>query len=314
MTPLRRIALAAVLALGSGAGAATIGAEPPKADRVQRVLEAPASIEPMYLGDSEKKKVPRPARIVTVAPSATELIFALGAGDRIRGVSRYDDYPEAVAAVPKVGGFLDPNVEAILALHPDLVVGVPNAGNRPALERIAGFGVPVLVVPGNTLADVFHAGGALGAALGGDAPARARRLTADLERDLRALSEKAAGARPPRVAFVYGWSPLVLAGPNSFADSMLVLLNAKNVVKRGPDYLRYSVEKLIEDQPEVIIDASEAHGEKDGAEPWARWTSIPAVKARRVHRIPLGDVLRPGPRIATGMRRVAEILHPLRFR
>jgi iron complex transport system substrate-binding protein len=278
---------------------------------ISSFFEARPTVEPGFL-EGSGEHLERPAsRIVTVAPSVTEIVFALGGGGRVIGVSRYDDHPPEVKGLPRVGGFLDPSVEAILELRPGLIIGVPTAGNRPALERLARLKVPVLVVPGNSFADIFHATRAIARVLGGDAEARAEEMLRGIERDLVRLSRSVSRATPPKVAFVYGFKPLVLAGPGSFADSLLRMLHAKNVVSTGSAYPQYSVERLLADQPDVIIDASEAHEGQDGdAEHWSRFTSIPAVKNRRVHRVRLGDLLRPGPRIVEGMKRIALFLYP----
>jgi cobalamin transport system substrate-binding protein len=272
---------------------------------VKKHLEAPPTITPQFLGAALDR---RAERIVTVAPSVTEILFALGAGDRVVGVSRYDDHPPEVKSLARVGGFLDPNAESIVALKPDLVVGVPNAGNRPVLERIAKLGIAVYVVPGNSLADVFWAMRALGALLGGEAKPRAEALEKKMKNEIDLLAGSLAKDSTPKVAFVYGRSPLVLAGPDSFADGLLAILNAKNIAATGPAYPQYSIERLVLDRPDVILDASEAHDE--GSAPWLKFPTIPAVKNHRVHALPLGDVLRPGPRIVEGMRRVATLLHP----
>jgi iron complex transport system substrate-binding protein len=274
---------------------------------VKSALYAPPSFESVFLGDARVKGTPK--RIVTVAPSVTETIFGLGAGERVIGVSRYDDFPLSVKSLAKVGGFLDPNLEAIVALAPDLVVGVPNAGNRPILERIAKLGTPVLIVPGNALSDLVHAARAIAPVLGGDAGDKAEKMIAEVERDLTVLADRSRAAKkPPRVAFVYGASPLVLAGPGSFAHSILELANAKNVAIDGGAYPQYSLEKLVELGPEVIIDASELHESKASA-PWAKMAAIPAVKNQRVYSVPLGDVLRPGPRIAEGFKIIVDLLY-----
>lgn len=294
MTPL--VSAALLLALAS-----------PPASAVRSMLFAPPSSEPLFL-ETARPKSATPQRIVTVAPSVTELLFELGAGDRVAGVSRYDDFPKQVEALPKVGGFLDPSLEAIVALAPELVIGVPNAGNRPILERIARMGIPVLVVPGNSLSDVVHAARAIAPVLGKDAKERAEKMIARIESELTVLSDRTRSSTPPKVAFVYGASPLVLAGPGSFADSMLQLVNAKNVASEGGSYPQYSLEKLIELQPEVIIDASESHESK--STPWARFAVIPAVKNKRVHSARLGDLLRPGPRIGEGLALVVKLVHP----
>ena len=266
---------------------------------------APPSVEAQWLSEARPKQL---KRIVTVAPSVTELVFALGAGDRVVGVSRYDDHPESVKKLPKVGGFLDPNAEAILALTPDLVIGVPNAGNRPALQRVADLGTPVLVIPGNSFPDVFHAIRAVAPVLG--AAERGKDLEKEIIGELMALSAKASRLPPAKVVVIYGWNPLVVAGPGSFADTILAALNGKNVVMSGGDYPHWSREQLVAAQPEVIIDASEVHGALGGEKPWDRFTTIPAVKKKRVHAVALGGIFRPGPRIIEGMRLLFGLLHP----
>jgi iron complex transport system substrate-binding protein len=268
----------------------------------------PPSVEIQWLSDARPSA---PKRIVTVAPSITELLFALGAGGRIVGVSRFDDYPAEVAKLPKVGGFLDPNPEAILALAPDLVIGVANAGNRPALQRIADVGkVPVLVVPGNSFADVFHA-------IRGVAPVvgevqKGKELEAGIIGELMRLSKRAARLPPSKVAVIYGWNPLVVAGPGSFADTIIRALNAKNIVEAGGAYPHWSAEQLVAAQPEVLIDASEMQGLLAGNKPWERFSTIPAVKNERVHAVALGGIFRPGPRIIEGMKLLFDLLHPKR--
>lgn len=270
--------------------------------------EAP-SFEARFLSDARPKKT---KRVVTVAPSVTELLFTLGVGERVVGVSRFDDHPPGVKALPKVGGFLDPNPEAILALSPDLVIGVPNAGNRPALERVAKLGVPVLIVPGNAFPDVFHAIREVAPIFGEEAVAKGRALEAQIIGELTRLARSVAAKERVKVAIVYGWNPLVMAGPGSFADTIIQALNAENVVRTGSDYPHWSSERLVESQPAVIIDATGPHRALAGHKPWARFTSIPAVEHDRVHQISLDVLLRPGPRLVEGMRLLRRLLHPER--
>lgn len=302
----------ALLAVVASATSGVVHAADPlarAADPLARVLARAPSFLPAFLGDPPRRPAGAPKRIVTVAPSATELVVALGAASRIIGVSRFDELPD-VRSLPRVGGFLDPNLEVIVSMRPDLVIGVPNAGARPVLERLVELGVPVLVLPGNTFSDVFHASRALAPVLGPDAIARVEPLLAEIERDVRALSIAVHRDTTPRVAFVYGWRPLVLAGPGSFADTMLELLNAKNVVTSGSAYPQYALEKLLEDRPDVIIDASEMGDDRKGASPWARFETIPAVKNGRVHRVRAQDLLVPAPRIVAGLETLAALLHP----
>jgi iron complex transport system substrate-binding protein len=268
--------------------------------------EAP-SVEPQWLGGARPKMF---GKVVTVAPSLTELLFSIGLGDRVVAVSRYDDYPPEATKLPRIGGFLDPNVEAIVGQRPDLVLAVPNSGNRPSLERIAALGVPVYVVPGNTFADVFASVRAIGVLFGGDAQKRAEALDAALKAKLVELAAGSADRPRPKVVVIYGYDPLILAGPGSFADTMIAALGGINVVKSTSTYPQYSAEELLVAAPEVILDATEAHGARNG--PWARLGTIPAVKNGRVHQVPLGSILRPGPRLLEGLELVARLLQGAR--
>lgn len=275
---------------------------------------APPTFPPGFIG---KKCAQRPQRIVTLAPSATEILFALGEGKRVVGVSRFDDYPPEVRSLPQVGGFLDPSLEAIVARSPDLVIAAPNASVRPALARLDALGIPVLVVPGNGFSDLFHGMDAIAAVIG--AEERARSLSASLIADIEALRSR--GARPRKVAIAYDREPLILAGPGSFADTLVVLLGATNVVKIPAEYPAYSAEQLVLDAPDLIIDGSENHAVEtssitdplvrlDGprAAYWRKLSPIPAVKSGEIYAIRGTELLRPAPRIVRGMRRLAEVL------
>jgi ABC-type Fe3+-hydroxamate transport system substrate-binding protein len=155
------ISLALLLALASSPPAPTT-ASPPASPTSAAPWTAPPSFEPRWLSARPARA---PQRIVTVAPSLTELVFALGAGARVVGVTQFDDFPPEVTRLPRIGGFLDPSVERILELRADLVIAAPNASNRVPLDRLVALGVPVLVVPGNGFADLLprppsHRGGA----------------------------------------------------------------------------------------------------------------------------------------------------------
>src|SRR5262245_41591018 len=138
------------------------------------VLSGPASAAdakqgPRLLGPKKPGKV---QRVVTLAPSITEMVIAMGAGGTLVGVSRFDE-DKSVAALPRVGGFVDPSVEAVIALKPDLVLVQPGPGNQRPVERMAELGVPVLLLPLHTVADTLAALRAVGQALGREKEAAA---------------------------------------------------------------------------------------------------------------------------------------------
>ncbi|MCA9553269.1 MAG: ABC transporter substrate-binding protein [Myxococcales bacterium] len=271
-----------------------------------RPWEAAPSVPPQWVGPARPAAGAKIERVVSLAPSVTETLFALGRGDRVVGVSRFDDRPAEVATLPKVGGFTDPNVEAIVALRPDLVLAAANASNRPGLERLSALGIPVYAVPGNSLADVFVATRAVAERMG--AEAEAERVLAALSARLEAATARRRGA--VKVLVVFGHDPLVAAGPGSLADTVLGILGARNAAG-GVDkpYPQLGPEALVMAQPDVIIDATGEHGVAQSA-PWRGLDGIPAVKQGRIHALPLATLLRPSPRLMEGVEALDALLWP----
>lgn len=268
--------------------------------------------KPAFLGQT--RPAGRIARVVSLAPNLTEILFALGAGDRVVGVTRYDDYPKAVESIPKVGGFLDPSLEAIMGLRPDLVVCVPNSGNRKRMETLIRLHVPVFVLPAHSLADVYAAIFELGRLLHREE--RARLLVDDMRTRINAVAVRSRLRKKPKVLMVYGHNPLVVAGPGSFADELMSLAGAENVLSgEGVRYPSLPLEMVIKLSPEVIIDASSsATGASVGLAQverfWGRLKVVPAVKTGRVHLFDSALWFRPGPRLAEGLERLEALLHP----
>ncbi|MGZ3444968.1 MAG: ABC transporter substrate-binding protein [Myxococcaceae bacterium] len=241
-------------------------------------------------------------RVVTLAPSLTDVVLALGAGERLVGVSRFDERPE-VARLQRVGGFVDPSVEAVMALHPDLVLAQPGPGNRRAVETMAGLGAPVLLLPLGTVADVLAAERAVGRALGraeqGEALARA------LESTRARIRERARAERPVRVLLVYGFDPLVVAGPGGFADELLADAGAVNVASDAASpYPVYSVEHALKRRPELILDAAAAMAGKD------RLRELPGLREARWALVSDQSLLHPGPALGRGLEELFRLVHP----
>jgi len=251
------------------------------------------------LGQAPKGEV---RRVVTLTPSLTDVVLALGAGDRLVGVSRFDERPE-VTRLPRVGGFVDPSVEAVVALHPDLVLAEPGPGNRQAVERMAELGAPVLLLPLGTVSDVLAAERAAGKALGrvreGEALAR------ELEATRVRIRERARGRPPVRVLLVYGFDPLVVAGPGGFADELLSDAGALNVAADAASpYPVYSVERAIKSRPELILDAAMTPAGRD------RLRELPGLAEARWASIPGQALLHPGPALGRGLEQLFALVHP----
>lgn len=256
---------------------------------------------------------PRPAapprRVVVLAPSLTDVVIALGLRDRLVGVTRLDDAPEA-ADLPRVGGFLDPNPEAVLGLRPDLVLWVTDGGALAAVRRLAELSrrsarpFPILAIPIVSVADVLATPRIVGEALG--APEAGGRLAAELSAAVERIRRRAEGLRRKRVLFVVGREPLVVGGPGSFADELLLIAGCENAVGGVRPWPVYPLEKAVAANPDMVVDAAA----REPPEGLARLAAIPAVRAGRVVRLANDDLLRPGPRMIRGLEALFAALHP----
>jgi iron complex transport system substrate-binding protein len=287
---MRPLTLALALAL--------LAAAPGRAAREARPGAAAGGAE--WLGPGPPAA---PRRVVSLAPSLTDVAIALGESGRLVGVTRYDDAPE-VRGLPRVGGFLDPSPEAVLALRPDLVLWLTDGGAFPAVRRIATLGVPVLAVPVVDVPDVLACARLVGAALG-DAAA-GERLARSLEEAIGRASRRAATLPRVRVLMVIGREPLVVAGPGSYPDALLSIAGGANVAEGDRPWPVYPLEKAVASNPDLVLDAAV----NEPAEGMARLAAIPAVRAGRVARLPNDDALRPGPRLVRALGDLFRALHP----
>ncbi len=251
---------------------------------------------PIWLGPKPPNEV---KRIVSLAPSMTELVFSLHEGDRVVGVTRYATWPEAVKTLPKVGGFIDPDIESIVRLKPDLVLSIPTSGGADRMRQIGKMGVSVLVLPAQTLEELWAAIDFLGELLGRGVEAKAMRQTMQKELD---LLEKASSRRPAKRTIVaLGHRPLVVAGPGSFVDSFLGALGMRNVVMRGGNFPQIDLEALVDFRPELIFDMTL----KSEEEVQSFWQAIPMMgQDTKNNIVVLQDdaLLRPGPRLVQGLK------------
>jgi iron complex transport system substrate-binding protein len=250
-------------------------------------------------------------RVVSLSPSTTEAMFAIGAGGELVGRSRYCDYPPQALALPQVGGYVDPNLEAILALRPDLVVGARGPAGPKLEETLASHGVATFFPETESLAQVDAMLRALGAKTGhvADADHEVARIDAH-----EAAIGAAVAAKPRvRVLLVFDADPIVVAGPHGFPDEMIARAGGVNVVTEGSPYPTLGVERIIALDPDVILDTSGAAAHGAGATigiDVPGWREVRAVKRGRVVALTDEAVLRPGPRIDVGLAAIARALHP----
>ncbi len=247
-------------------------------------------------------------RVVSISPSTTETLYAIGAKDVVVGRSRYCDYPPEVLKLPQVGGYTDPSVEAILALSPDLVVGARGPMGRSLVDTLGARGIATYFPETESVDGIALMLTGLGERTGKE------REAAEVVRAMRdklAVLEASEKKKPRvRVMMVFGLRPVVVAGPEGFPNEMLARVNAENVVKKGGAYPSISFETVIAMDPDVIVNAAiaESHGGQPITKDAAGWQNVRAVKEG--HVASLGDeaVLRPGPRIADGVESLARAI------
>jgi iron complex transport system substrate-binding protein len=270
------------------------------------LLNAPTA-PPERLGKAAELAPGAAKRIVSLAPSFTEILFALGAGSRVVGVTRFCDWPLEARRLPKVGGFVDADPEAVLALAPDLVVTAPAPGARERIERLARLGASVLVLPTEGIDDLWQAILVLGQAVARER--ESNELTLRLQKELEAMRATTERAAPVQVLMIVGHRPLVAAGPGSFLDALLGYVNAKNAVRRaGPltaaqPFVHLDLEAIAAARPDVIVDASFGEPAPDGF--WERLRTAMGAAMPRIARVTQEELVRPGPRLPVGLRALA---------
>lgn len=251
-------------------------------------------------------------RIVSLAPSTTEILFALGAGDRVIGVSTYCDHPAETTQIDKVGTFLSPNVERIVAKKPDLVVAVPSPGNRRGVESLQQLGLSVLVLDPNSVASTLAAVETIADAVGVEETGR--RLREEIEARLNALAVRLARARPRSVLMAVDRRPLIVVGGGTYQDELIRRAGGINLgAMAGSQWPHVGLEFAVAQAPEVIIDTAMGSDQAPPMEFWKTFPSIPAVRQGRVYGHRAFVLLRPGPRVAEAVEALARFIHPELF-
>ncbi|MDX6612728.1 MAG: iron complex transport system substrate-binding protein [Blastocatellia bacterium] len=253
-------------------------------------------------------------RLVTLAPNLTEIVFAIGAGGRVVGNTTYCDYPAAAKQVAKVGDTLQPSVERIIALHPQLIL-VSTASQLEAFTRqLDGQGIAVYVTDPHDLEGMLQSISALGDLL--NESEAATRLVNDLRARIAATETRVKETKPVTVFYQLSPEPLYTAGRDSFVTDLIRRAGGISVTRDVPGaWPRYSAESAIAAQPEAIIMATaESMGGSSNAGVAAALNKSPAAVAGRVYKIN-GDYLsRPGPRLVDGLEQIARALHPDAFK
>jgi iron complex transport system substrate-binding protein len=242
----------------------------------------------------------RVRRVVSLAPSLSDIVLSVGGGDRLVGVTRFDDDPR-VATVARIGGYNDPQPEAVLAVRPDLVLAEPAPANRGPVETLARLGVPVEAFPLATVAEIEEAIVAIASILG--VPEKGHAVRDGIERARSRARERSAaeGARV-RALLVFGLEPLVVAGPRGFAGELLADAGGDNAAS-GKDaaFFRLSAEAAVNARPEVIVLC--------GVDAPPGRPPIPGLTHARVRSLRSTALMHPGPRLPEALDDLAAALH-----
>lgn len=275
-----------------------------------------AATYPLRLTDDEGTVVTipaRPARIVSLTPATTEILFAVGAGQRVKGVTDADDYPPAAREIAQVVKLGSVDIEKIVGLGADLVIAGGNSFNSPdSIAKLRSLGIPVLVVYAADVAGVFRDIGLVAAAVGEEAAAAA--LVASLQSQVDAVvaAVSAAGAPRPRVFYELDATKQIYTFADGIVQVDLVRMAGGDPITTGsPTVFSIPLEKLVAADPELILLGDAAYGTTP-AQVAARpgWSGMTAVKTHAIRAVDDTLVSRPGPRIVEALRALALAIDP----
>jgi iron complex transport system substrate-binding protein len=262
----------------------------------------------------------QPQRIVSTAPSITEMLYALGLGDRVVGVTTFCHYPPEAAAKPKIGNYLRPDPETIVALRPDLVI-MERTGVRQA-ERLPALKLNVLEVDDGTIPGIYASIQRIASAAG--VPERSEALCARIRSGLDQIRARVAHLPRRRILFLVGHTPgrledLIVAGGGSYLDQVIEVAGAANVFHDALGaYAKISIEQVLARNPEVIADMGEMAQTAGVTEAqkravvalWNRYPVLAAVQQHRVFPVASDIFVVPGPRVVEAARAFAQMAHP----
>ncbi len=252
-----------------------------------------------------------PQRVVALAPSITEIIFALGREDRLKGVTMFSDYPAAATRLPRVGSYVHLDVEKIVALEPDVCIAVKDGNPLESIKQLEGLGIDVYAVHPTDLGSVMETTLEIGRLL--NATERAQALVRDMSSRIERVKARVAQTtNRPRVFFQIGLAPIVAVGTRTHIHELIKTAGGENLSQGPAAYPRFSWEQILALGPEVVIVTSMARVKAfDKVEAqWNTWSSLPAVRDNRVHVVDSNIFDRPTPRMVEGLELLVQLLHP----
>jgi iron complex transport system substrate-binding protein len=252
-----------------------------------------------------------PQRIVALAPSITEIVFSLEEEHRLKGVTRYSDFPPQALKYPRVGSYVHLDLEKIVALKPDLCIATKDGNPKVVIDRLVSLNIPVFTVDPRNSEAVMKSILEIGTLL--DADDRADVLVSNMRRRIQRVESLVDRVDTrPRVFFQIGITPIISVGTHTFCHELIVLAGGKNLAKGPVSYPRFSREQVVALSPEVLIISSmqrEAVFEKVKSE-WSQWPDLPAVKNSRIFLVDSNLFDRPTPRLVDGLELLLRMIHP----
>jgi iron complex transport system substrate-binding protein len=252
-----------------------------------------------------------PMRIISLAPSITEMIYFLGLGDRLVGVTQFSYFPEEARNKPKVGAYTDINIEKAITLNPDLAIATADGNKREDVEMLEQAGIPVYVVNPRKVNQVIDTIERLGEICG--ATDRRKRLVSYLRERVQMVVKAVRNKGRPLVLLVINLKPLMSVNQSTIHHDLIQLAGGRNITGDQPiTYPRVNIEEVIRKRPDVIIISSmERRGEYEKARrEWFQWPALPAVSKGHVYLIDSDLIDRSAPRIVRGLEEMARLIHP----
>ena len=253
-----------------------------------------------------------PVRVVSLAPNVTEIVCALGQRHRLAGVTMFSNYPEPVDKLPKVGSYIHPDIERIVALRPDLCIGIKDGNPKQTVLRLTGLNVPVYMVDPRNCESVMNTITEIGRLLNADN--RAKKIVQDMRTRIQKVKSLVAKTdKRPKVFFQIGADSLISVGTNTFIHELILTAGGRNLGQGAVPYPVFSREQALAMGPDlIIITCMQKSGpifEKAKAE-WSKLKSINAVKNNRIFSADPDILNRPGPRLVDGLEILLGLIHP----
>lgn len=269
----------------------------------------------VYIIGLQASSAEAPKRIISLSPNITQIVYALGAWDSVVGVTIYADFPTEVEETPKVGGWVNPNMEAILTLKPDLVLLMKDQ-NTIFGQKLDNLGLNKYVIDSNdSVEDILESITALGAVL--DKETRAESLTSEIRNELKRITLRTKEAEKKKVLIVVGRNPgtledIYVIGRNNYMNELLNMAGGENVIENDRLSVKLTKEAVLTLNPDVIIEINHDKSRREAQilETWGNLNLANAVRNNEVYILPSTVLLHPSQRILEGAKVLTEILHP----